>query len=38
MSEEEIFEIIVKHIAEVMGLDPQYITMQDSLPDLGAMG
>lgn len=26
MSEEEIFETIVKHIAEVMGLDPQYIS------------
>ncbi len=39
MSEEEIFEIIVRHLVEVLPeIDPQNVTMQDALRDLGAMG
>jgi len=37
MREEEIFEIIVGHLVEVLPeIDPQYVTMQDALRDLGA--
>lgn len=37
MREEEIFEIIVGHLVEVLpDIDPQNVTMQDALHDLGA--